>query len=108
MARRHGLPTFTAPMNGGGYTMTMQPKASAATEEAAASPKGSGAVKLPLDMQGSFEAYAELRARGPVAGLVFDAGGGKPAGEEAPPELRVFLEQEHLFISRYDEVLSAL
>jgi cytochrome P450 len=97
--------------------MTTQHEASAAKEKAAVSPTGSGgsaagastgAVKLPLDMQGSFEAYAELRAKGPVAGLIFDAGGDKPAGEEAPPELRAFLGREHLVVSRYDEVLSVL
>jgi cytochrome P450 len=97
--------------------MTMQKEASAANEKAAASPPGRGAgaasaspgaVKLPLDLQGAFEAYAGLRAQGPVARAVFDAGGDESAGKEQPPELRAFLEREHLFVSRYDEVLSAL
>jgi cytochrome P450 len=96
--------------------MQLQQEASATNEKPAASPQGSGAgaagasggaVKLPLDLQGSFEAYAALREKGPLASLIFDPGADRPAGE-TPPEFRGFLEREHLFISRYEEVLSAL
>src|SRR5262245_61797499 len=91
----------------GGYTMTTQEEASKVTETEASAP-GTSAVKLPMDLQGAFEAYAEMRARGPVAGVVFDAGNARPAGEPPPPEIRGFLEREHLFVARYDEVLNAL
>ncbi|MDI1433674.1 cytochrome P450 family protein [Polyangium sorediatum] len=68
--------------------------------------KATGAVTLSLDPGRVIEDYAAARAQGPVVAVSFadtDAG-----GDESAANLEDFLTREHLFVSHYDEVLSAL
>lgn len=71
--------------------------------EVAAAEASTDAVKLPLDPNDSYEAYAVMRAKGSVVNVAFSGGDG-----EVAPEMRGFFEGEHLFVSRYDAVLSSL
>lgn len=66
-----------------------------------------GTVKIPLDPGESHAGYAAARAKGPVVPVSFVDTGERREGEQKA-ELRSFLEREHLFVSRYDEVLSSL
>lgn len=68
------------------------------------SEKTTEAVTLSLDPGRAMEDYAAARAKGPVVAVSFtDAD-----GDEGAANLEAFLEREHLFVSHYDEVLSAL
>lgn len=65
-------------------------------------------VSLSLDPNASHEGYAAARAKGPVTIVSFTLG--REGGEdgEPAPELDSFLAGDHVFVSRYDEVLSTL
>lgn len=65
-------------------------------------------VKLALDQHESIDSYAVARAKGPVVTVSFDVGSDGGESAKQPSDLRKFLEGEHLFISRYDEVLATL
>lgn len=71
--------------------------------EVAAAGGSTDAVKLPLDPNESYKAYAAMRAKGAIVNVAFSGGEG-----EVAPEMRGFFEGEHLFVSRYDAVLSSL
>ncbi|PTL78897.1 cytochrome P450 [Vitiosangium sp. GDMCC 1.1324] len=66
-----------------------------------------GPMTLTLDPKVSPEDYAKVREKDRVARVSFTFG--ENAGQAgADPELREFLEREHLFITRYDDVIAAL
>ncbi|WP_437672093.1 cytochrome P450 family protein [Sorangium sp. So ce131] len=62
-------------------------------------------AKLHLDPHVSYDAYAEVRAKAPVVRVSFSLEGKE--GEGAP-EFREFLARDHLFVTRYEQVISAL
>ncbi|MDI1484544.1 cytochrome P450 [Polyangium sp. y55x31] len=66
--------------------------------------KATGVVTLSLDPGRSYDDYAAARAQGPVVAVSFEDGG----SEGDAVALEAFLTREHLFVSHYDEVLSAL
>src|SRR5262245_26266909 len=65
-------------------------------------------LKLSMDQHESIDSFAAARAKGAVVSVSFD--GEEPAGESCKQaaELSNYLEHEHLFITRYDEVLATL
>jgi cytochrome P450 len=65
-------------------------------------------VTLSLDQQKSLASYAEARSQGPVVRVKFDVSEDGKKVEYEDADLRSFWESEHLFITRYDEVLSTL
>ena len=79
----------------------------AAKEQTSPEAPPAGPMILTLDPHVSPEAYAKVREKDRVARVSFsfgeDAG---PAGTDS--EFRQFLEREHLFITRYDDVIAAL
>jgi hypothetical protein len=109
-------------------------KSNAANETVAPSRQANGAgtasastdvVTLVLDPGSSHEGYAAARAKGSVVTVAFDredeGGEGGEGGEDSEdseggdgsegdetPEVRSFFEGEHLFVARYEEVLSSL
>ncbi|MBM7115054.1 cytochrome P450 family protein [Archangium primigenium] len=74
---------------------------SASTE---ASPPGP--VSIPMDPHVSPEDYARMREQGRVARVSFVLG--DKTGVAPESDIRDFLKQEHLFVSRYDDVVAAL
>lgn len=66
--------------------------------------KATGVVTLSLDPGRSYDDYATARAQGPVVTVSFEDGG----SEGDAVALEAFLTRQHLFVSHYDEVLSAL
>jgi len=67
---------------------------------------GEGISTLSLDPKVSYETYAAAREKAPVARVQFsDLGGEK---DDNAGEMQSFLDKEHLFVTRYDEVLAAL
>jgi cytochrome P450 len=73
------------------------------TEDAA--DRSRDVVSLSMDANHSYEGFAAARAKGPVVTVQFAA---RSDAGEPTPELRAFLERKHLFVTRYDDVLSAL
>jgi cytochrome P450 family 107 subfamily K polypeptide 1 len=76
------------------------------TEPAPTQSSPPGLVTLTMDPHVSPEDYAKAREQGRVARVSFSSS--DQAGAESDSELRDFLKQEHLFISRYDDVIAAL
>ncbi|HVK66620.1 MAG TPA: hypothetical protein VM694_19185, partial [Polyangium sp.] len=72
------------------------------------SEKATKAVTLSLDPGRAMEDYAAARAKGPVVAVSFTDADTDAGGDEGAANLEAFLEREHLFVSHYDEVLSAL
>lgn len=66
------------------------------------------AVTLALDQHESIESYAAAREKGAVVNVSFDASGDGDDSGQQKSELSSFLERQHLFVTRYDEVLAAL
>jgi cytochrome P450 len=89
----------------------------AANEEKAAPSRqanGAGAadvstdvVEIALDPNDSHAGFAAARAKGPVVTVSFVAEE-SPEGGEKPSQMNAFLQREHLFVTRYDEVLGSL
>jgi cytochrome P450 len=65
-------------------------------------------VKVSLDPHVSYEAYAEMRAKGPVVHVSFSIEGvsGEAGGQAA--EFREFMGRDHIFVTRYEQVIAAL
>lgn len=63
-----------------------------------------GDIRISLDPARAHEGYAAARERGPVVPVSFEDVEGSADDAEAPG----FLASEHLFITRYDDVLSIL
>ncbi|MDC3959873.1 cytochrome P450 family protein [Polyangium jinanense] len=68
--------------------------------------KATGVVTLSLDPGRAIDDYAAARAQGPVVPVSFKDAGNESGADSA--ELDAFLTREHLFVSHYEEVLSAL
>lgn len=65
-------------------------------------------VTLALDPNDSIASYAIAREKGAVVTVTFTSAGIGSEGTKPAPELGGFLEREHLFVTRYDEVLATL
>ncbi|ATB43207.1 cytochrome P450 hydroxylase [Cystobacter fuscus] len=80
----------------------------AAQGQPAPQPLPTEVVTLTLDPHISPETYARLRQQGRVARVSFTLGANAaPAGEKSA-ELIEFLGHEHLFVTRYEDVIAAL
>ena len=79
----------------------------AAKEQTPSEAGPQGAVNLTLDPHVSPEAYAKLREQNRVARVSFSLGGDAGASG-MNSEIREFLGREHLFITRYDDVIATL
>ncbi|UQA58087.1 cytochrome P450 family protein [Polyangium aurulentum] len=64
-------------------------------------------VKISIDPAESLSGYAEARAKGPVVTVSFFADDNGEDGKQ-DAEINAFLQRDHLFVTRYDEVLSSL
>lgn len=79
----------------------------AAREQTSPEAPATGPTILTLDPHVSPEAYAKVREKDRVARVSFNFGeNAGPTGTES--EFREFLGREHLFITRYDDVIAAL
>lgn len=67
-----------------------------------------GFVKIALDPNDSHADFATARAKGPVVSVSFADTEARGEGDEQPPEVSTFFQHEHLFVTRYDAVLSSL
>jgi cytochrome P450 len=65
-------------------------------------------VTLALDPHVSYDEYAAVRAKGPVVRVSFAVGGTKEEDDEQAAEFREFMERDHLFVTRYEQVIAAL
>ncbi|MDI1451329.1 cytochrome P450 [Polyangium sp. 6x1] len=70
--------------------------------------KASATVTLSLDPGRAHEDYAAAWAEGPVVTVSFTDASTAAGGDEGGADLEAFLAREHLFVSHYDAVLSAL
>lgn len=84
------------------------PKASGGDAAPAAETPDTDLVTLALDPHVSYEAYRELRAKGSVARVTFSMGDKSGEGGEQPSEFAEFMGRDHLFVTRYEQVIAAL
>jgi cytochrome P450 len=78
----------------------------AAKEQTSPEAPPTGPMTLTLDPHISPEDYAKLREQGGVARVSFTFG--DSVGSTVDSEFREFLGREHLFITRYDDVIASL
>jgi cytochrome P450 len=64
--------------------------------------------KVPLDPHVPMEAYDTMREKGPVVRVSFDLGDVGEPKDAAASEFREFLGREHLFVTRYEDVIESL
>jgi cytochrome P450 len=65
-------------------------------------------VKLALDPHVSYDAYADVLAKGPVVRVSFSMGDNNGDESEQASEFRQFMGKDHLFVTRYEQVIMAL
>lgn len=84
------------------------PKASGENGSPASEAKATEIVKVVLDPHVSYEAYADLLAKGPVVNVCFSMEGANGERDAQPSEFSEFTGGDHLFITRYEHVVAAL
>ena len=84
------------------------PEASGGNAAQAGESPESDVVTLALDPHVSYDAYAELRAQGPVVRVAFSSENKKGEGGEQASEFLEFMGRDHLLVTRYEQVIAAL
>src|SRR5687767_13091123 len=90
------------------HETTARSRANGGSAAPAAEGQPADVVTLALDPHVSYEAYAEVREKGPVVRVTFSMGDKNGGGDEQASDFREFMKRDHLFVTRYEHVIAAL